>query len=133
MSDAISRYFPAGTKMTRPTGGMCLWVELPAHISALRVYELAMAAGISTAPGPIFSAKQKFPNFIRVNCGNPWSEKIEGAVRELGRIIACVGSESTALKQADREPTLAETRRRQLALGGIGSDQAQPRTMPSIA
>jgi len=55
---------------------------------------MGMAAGISTAPGPIFSAKQKFPNFIRLNCGNPWSEMIENAVRELGRIIACVGSTS---------------------------------------
>src|SRR5712671_2886738 len=28
MSEAITRYFPAGTKLTRPSGGMCLWVEL---------------------------------------------------------------------------------------------------------
>jgi DNA-binding transcriptional MocR family regulator len=109
MSAAISRYFPAGTKMTRPTGGMCLWIELPSHISALRVYELGLAAGISTAPGPIFSAKQKFHNFIRINCGNPWSEKIENAVRELGRIIACVGYESAPVKHADREPPFPES------------------------
>ncbi|HTL59279.1 MAG TPA: PLP-dependent aminotransferase family protein [Candidatus Limnocylindrales bacterium] len=91
MSQAISHYFPPGTKLTRPTGGMCLWVELPAHIDALRVYELGMAAGISTAPGPIFSAKRKFPNFIRINCGNPWSEKMENAVRQLGTIIESLG------------------------------------------
>jgi DNA-binding transcriptional MocR family regulator len=113
MSEAISRYFPAGTKMTRPTGGMCLWVELPAHISALRVYELGMAAGISTAPGPIFSAKHKFSNFIRLNYGNPWSEKIENAVRELGRIIASVGSVGESITRApvDREPAVHEPKR----------------------
>jgi DNA-binding transcriptional MocR family regulator len=94
MTDAITRHFPAGTKLTRPTGGMCLWVELPSHIDSLRVHQRAMAAGISIAPGPIFSAEQKFSNFIRVNCGNPWTETISNAVRELGRIIHSVGEEA---------------------------------------
>ena len=87
MNAAVSRYFPPGTKATRPEGGMCLWVELPSHVNALEVYHQAMAAKISTAPGPIFSAKQKFQNFIRLNFGNPWTEKIENAVKDLGRII----------------------------------------------
>lgn len=87
MSAAISRYFPPGTKVTRPTGGMCLWVELPAHVDSLDVYRRALAAGISTAPGPLFSAKKKFQNFIRLNFGNPWTETIENAVRTLGQII----------------------------------------------
>src|SRR2546425_2207887 len=88
MSEAITRYFPAGTKLTRPSGGMCLWIELPPDIKAMALYHRAMAAGISIAPGPIFSAKQKFENFIRINCGNPWSDTIENAVRKLGEIIA---------------------------------------------
>jgi len=86
MSDAVRRYFPPGTGMTRPTGGMCLWVELPAEVNALEVYHLGMASKISTAPGQLFSAKQKYQNFLRLNCGNPWSERIENAVRELGRV-----------------------------------------------
>jgi DNA-binding transcriptional MocR family regulator len=88
MSEAVSRYFPPGTKATRPTGGMCLWVELPKEIDCLKVYQRAMAAKISTAPGQLFSAKQKYHNFLRLNFGNPWSEKIENAIKELGRIIA---------------------------------------------
>jgi DNA-binding transcriptional MocR family regulator len=91
MSEAVTRYFPSGTKLTRPTGGMCLWVELPPQVDALEVYHRAMAVKITTAPGPIFSAKQSFRNFIRLNCGNPWSERIENAVRTLGQIIASNG------------------------------------------
>jgi DNA-binding transcriptional MocR family regulator len=87
MSAAVSRYFPDGTKATRPTGGMCLWVELPSEVSALTVFHRAMAAKISTAPGPLFSAKQRFHNFIRLNFGNPWTERIEGAVQQLGNIV----------------------------------------------
>jgi DNA-binding transcriptional MocR family regulator len=90
MTEAVSRCFPSGTKVTRPTGGMCLWVELPSKVDSLVVYERAMAAKITTAPGPIFSAKQSFKNFIRLNCGNPWSDKIEDAVATLGKIIASV-------------------------------------------
>ena len=101
MTEAISRYFPPGTKLTRPTGGMCLWVELPANVDALKVYHLGMAAKISTAPGPLFSAKQKYQNFLRLNCGNPWSERIENAVRELGRIITRVASEAGRPKNGD--------------------------------
>src|SRR5206468_9431566 len=92
MSEAITRYFPAGTKLTRPAGGMCLWVELPPEIKAMALYHRAMAAGISIAPGPIFSAKQKFENFIRINCGNPWTESIENAVRKLGDIMGATGA-----------------------------------------
>jgi DNA-binding transcriptional MocR family regulator len=87
MSAAVSRYFPEGTKATRPAGGMCLWVELPENVNALTVYHQAMAAKIGTAPGPIFSAKGKFQNFIRLNFGNPWTDRIENAVSDLGSIV----------------------------------------------
>jgi DNA-binding transcriptional MocR family regulator len=88
MTEAVSRYFPAGTRVTRPAGGMCLWVELPGAADALAVYHRALAIGIGIAPGPIFSAKQRFGNFVRLNCGNPWSEQIENAIRKLAQIIA---------------------------------------------
>jgi DNA-binding transcriptional MocR family regulator len=89
MTQAICRYFPEGTKVTRPSGGVCLWIELPGNIDALSVFHQALAAKISIAPGPVFSAKQKFRNFIRLNCGNPWSDVIENGVRTLGQI--CFG------------------------------------------
>jgi DNA-binding transcriptional MocR family regulator len=88
MTEAITRYFPADTKLTRPTGGMCLWVELSPHVNSIELYHRALAAGICITPGPLFSAKQKFENFIRINCGNRWSEAVDNAVRELGQIIA---------------------------------------------
>jgi DNA-binding transcriptional MocR family regulator len=96
MGEAVSRYFPAGTRATRPTGGMCLWVELPKQIDAMEVYHQAMAKKISIAPGALFSAKQKFPNFIRLNCGNPWSDKVEQAMKTLGEILATHAAEGSA-------------------------------------
>lgn len=87
MTEAISRHFPADTKVTRPTGGQVLWVELPGESNALEVYRQALRENISIAPGPIFSAKKKFQNFIRLNCGNLWSDQIENALAALGKII----------------------------------------------
>src|SRR5437667_6156252 len=105
MSETISRHFPEGTRITRPSGGMCLWVELPPCINALTVYHQAMAARISIAPGPIFSAKQKFENFIRINCGNPWSETIETAIRKLVEIISSIGDGGNGEKFKAARPT----------------------------
>lgn len=88
MTEAVSRYFPEGTKVTRPKGGIALWVELPAHFSALAIYEQALSEKISIAPGSMFSPTQKFQNYIRLNCGNLWSDTIENAVKRLGRIMS---------------------------------------------
>ncbi len=90
MSEAVTRYFPEGTKATRPTGGQVLWVELPKKIDALELYRRALREKISIAPGPLFSPKQAFPNFIRLNCGNPWSEVIENAMIKLGQLMAAM-------------------------------------------
>lgn len=87
MTEAVTRYFPAGTKVTRPTGGHVLWVELPERIDSLDLYRRALRQKVSIAPGSIFSANRKFPNFIRLNCGNPWSDRIEEAMIKLGHIM----------------------------------------------
>ena len=57
MTEAVTRYFPEGTRVTRPTGGMCLWLELPQRIDSLKLFQRAMAAKISIAPGPLFSSQ----------------------------------------------------------------------------
>jgi len=85
MSQAVSASFPAGTRITRPTGGYVLWVEMPSSVNSLELFDRALAAGISIVPGPVFSAKGKFKNFIRLNSGNPWSKSIERAVAQLGK------------------------------------------------
>lgn len=87
MSNAVGRYFPAGTKVTRPQGGYILWIELPNGIDSLELHRRALEQKISIAPGPIFSAKQRYKNFIRLSCGLPWSEKIDQAVQNLARLV----------------------------------------------
>ena len=73
-------------KVTRPTGGYVLWVELPPQVNSLALFRKALAEKISIAPGPIFSAKQKLENFIRLSCGAPWSEAMDQALLKLGQL-----------------------------------------------
>jgi DNA-binding transcriptional MocR family regulator len=87
MLQAIRRHFPAETRVTHPRGGYFLWLQLPSSVSALQVHRLAMAKGISVAPGPIFSPTRGHENFIRLNSGQPWTPSIESAVETLGRIV----------------------------------------------
>jgi DNA-binding transcriptional MocR family regulator len=86
-SDAVAESFPAEIKFTRPGGGFVLWIELPKKVSALKLHERALAEKISIAPGPMFSATQNFQNFIRINCGHPWTSRLERAVEILGGLV----------------------------------------------
>ncbi|PLX87268.1 MAG: GntR family transcriptional regulator [Desulfuromonas sp.] len=85
MADAIGRYFPVDTRVTRPLGGFILWVEMPQQISAMKLYEQARQVGITFAPGPLFSASGKYQNCIRLNAAF-WRDEIDGAVATLGRL-----------------------------------------------
>jgi DNA-binding transcriptional MocR family regulator len=86
MSGAIAERFPPGTRISRPSGGFVRWIELPAGKSALELHARGLAAGISVAPGPIFSAKQRFTSCIRVSCGYPWSDMLDRSIATLGKI-----------------------------------------------
>ena len=86
VSDAIGKYFPAGTKVTRPQGGYLLWVEFPKDVNALKLHTEALEQKVSVIPGPVFSPKQGYKNFIRVSCGQRWSERIDHALLTVGRL-----------------------------------------------
>jgi DNA-binding transcriptional MocR family regulator len=86
VSAAVGEYFPEGTRMTQPRGGILLWVELPRKVSALQLYRRAMAEGISFVPGPVFSARQRLTNFIRLNTALQWNEQVESALKRLGEL-----------------------------------------------
>lgn len=85
-SQAIARYFPESTRISRPDGGYVLWVELPKTINSIELHRQALDAGISISPGPIFSAKGNFTNFIRINCGTAWSERLDRGLIKLGKL-----------------------------------------------
>ncbi len=87
MRRAIHNTFPAGTKVTNPTGGFVLWVELPKKIDCRDVFERALAQRICFAPGDVFTAGKRYRNCLRISCGHEWSDDIEQGVATLGRLF----------------------------------------------
>jgi DNA-binding transcriptional MocR family regulator len=88
MLDAIGNFFPSATSVTLPQGGYFVWLQCPRGTNAIRIHELALAARISVAPGPIFSSRREFRNCLRLNYGHPWSDAVESAVHTLGQLVA---------------------------------------------
>ncbi|HSO18807.1 MAG TPA: PLP-dependent aminotransferase family protein [Desulfosarcina sp.] len=83
---AVIRYFPRDIRVTDPSGGYLLWIELPEAIDTLALYRSALEEGIAITPGHLFSAGDRYRNFIRLNAAN-WSEAAEPAIRRLGVVI----------------------------------------------
>lgn len=86
MVDWVSRYFPAGTRVSRPQGGFMLWVEMPSGFDSQRLNRTLLAHGIQIAPGSIFSAAGKYRNCLRLNYAGKPTPALEDAVRRVGEI-----------------------------------------------
>jgi DNA-binding transcriptional MocR family regulator len=85
---AIGRYFPEGTRLTAPGGGLLLWAELPEGADSLRIFNAARGEGITFLPGVINSADpDRYRNCLRISCAQPWSEAHEAAMATLGGLV----------------------------------------------
>jgi DNA-binding transcriptional MocR family regulator len=94
MAEAIATYFPLGTRMTLPEGGITIWVELPHRLPSPQLFETALAEGILLAPGSMFSNSNRFDHFVRLSCGWRYTEEIDEAMRALGRIVTVLSHDT---------------------------------------
>jgi DNA-binding transcriptional MocR family regulator len=86
LHDAVVRHFPPGTRVSNPHGGYFLWVELPREGDGLALFHRARAAGISIAPGCLFSLGPGLERFIRLNGGI--TGDLEAAMAILGGLAS---------------------------------------------
>ncbi|MGE4297414.1 MAG: PLP-dependent aminotransferase family protein [Desulfovibrionaceae bacterium] len=84
----LAASFPAGLRVTRPHGGLVLWLELPERVDAVRLFFKAKAEGVGIAPGPIFSTQEKFGHFIRISCNGLWDDRTRDGLARLGQLVA---------------------------------------------
>lgn len=84
MIDWVTRYFPAGTRCSRPQGGFMLWVELPDGFDTLRLNRRLLEQNVQIAVGSIFSASGKYRNCLRMNFASMPTPQIEAAVKSVG-------------------------------------------------
>ena len=59
---------------------------MPAKVDTLQLHREALKQHINTAPGALFSVKDRYRNCLRMNCGLPWTEATDAAVRTLGEL-----------------------------------------------
>jgi DNA-binding transcriptional MocR family regulator len=87
MEAAIARWLPAEVSFVRPEGGYFLWLRLADHVDAMQLHRRALQHGVNVTPGPIFSARHAYGNYVRINFGHPWSAQIESAMQTLGTLL----------------------------------------------
>ena len=80
VAQRIQQTFPPGCRITQPTGGYVLWVELPRKVDAVELFRRARARGVIVAPGPLFTMSNRFGNFVRLSYSQPWTPAVEDAI-----------------------------------------------------
>jgi DNA-binding transcriptional MocR family regulator len=88
MIDWVARYFPTGTRVSRPQGSFMLWVELAEDFDTQRLNRALLPLGVQIAVGSIFSASGKYRNCLRMNYAAKPTADVEAAVRTVGETIS---------------------------------------------
>lgn len=102
MADAVARYFPMGCRLSMPQGGLLVWIELPRHVDSREVFALARLEHIGVAPGAAFSTTRRFDHFIRLQYGDPWSAKMDTAIKRLGLIVKKLAERPASSRREER-------------------------------
>ncbi|MBU2293105.1 MAG: aminotransferase class I/II-fold pyridoxal phosphate-dependent enzyme, partial [Gammaproteobacteria bacterium] len=101
MIDWISRYFPAGTRVSRPQGSFMLWIELPVGFDSQRLNRELLQHAIQIAPGSIFSAAGKYRNCLRINYAGKPTPELEQAIRQVGECVAAFLAEQQLVHNSE--------------------------------
>ena len=87
MLAALERHMPAGSRWTRPDGGLFVWAELPAGMSADAIFAAALKEKVAFVPGSAFYAHAPRCEMMRLNYSNRPPEMIEEGMARLGRVV----------------------------------------------
>ncbi|EKN3635923.1 PLP-dependent aminotransferase family protein [Yersinia enterocolitica] len=87
LRQAVVEHFPKNVKISHPSGGYFLWLELEPPFNASELYRRALAQGVSIAPGRMFTTGNQFDHCFRLNASFTWSEQSEKAIRILAMLI----------------------------------------------
>ncbi|MDF2193286.1 PLP-dependent aminotransferase family protein [Paraflavitalea sp. CAU 1676] len=86
--NAITEYFPADTKVSRPQGGLSMWVEFNKKINTTGLFDIALKQKISIAPGRMFTLQDQYQNCMRLSLGLLMSDEVKQRLKVLGRLVA---------------------------------------------
>ncbi|WP_286239575.1 PLP-dependent aminotransferase family protein [Neptuniibacter halophilus] len=73
--------------VSRPEGGLSLWVELAPGHDLAACYLPARSQGIVITPGNLFSAQERFSHCLRLSFAHEWTKPRQQALIRLGQIL----------------------------------------------
>lgn len=86
MVTAIKEHFPVEVGHSEPEGGMFLWCTLPKGVSAVSVFDKAIARNVAFVPGKPFYVDGTAGSF-RLNFSNSTPERIFEGIKRLGQCL----------------------------------------------
>lgn len=87
MMDCFEKYLPEGVKWTNPEGGLFLFVYLPEHMDAEKLFKIAIANKVAFVLGTVFYCDGSGKNTLRINFSYCKDEQIIEGVKRLGQAI----------------------------------------------
>ena len=88
MLAALEQHMPAGTRWTRPDGGMFLWITLPEGYNTTDLLAVALEQQrVAFVPGGAFHANGGGENTMRLNFSFSPPEQIADGVRRLALVL----------------------------------------------
>jgi 2-aminoadipate transaminase len=85
--EACARYLPAGSRWTRPEGGMNVWLRLPDPLDAGDLLPRARKEGVAYVPGRYFAVSRMDRSALRLSFASLEPEEIRSGLEILGRIV----------------------------------------------
>ena len=79
--------FPEGVTLTRPEGGLFLWVTVPEGVSARKVFDKCIEQKVAAVIGDAFYPNDKTDRSMRVNYSCMSDEKIVEGVKRMAKAI----------------------------------------------
>jgi 2-aminoadipate transaminase len=87
LMDSLAEQFGTAAEFEEPKGGIFLWVKLPDNVDTLKLYQAALAAGVSINPGPEWSTdKAHSISRIRMCFASPSHDEIREGIAVLAEV-----------------------------------------------
>jgi 2-aminoadipate transaminase len=87
LMEALSEQFGTSAEFEDPKGGIFLWVKLPDQVDTLKLYQAALAAGVSINPGPEWSTDKAYAGSrLRLCFASPTHEEIREGIALLAEV-----------------------------------------------
>ncbi|HET7884883.1 MAG TPA: PLP-dependent aminotransferase family protein [Bradyrhizobium sp.] len=87
LMEALNEQFGTAAEFETPKGGIFLWVKLPDHVDTLKLYQAALAAGVSINPGPEWSTDKAYAGSrLRLCFASPTHQQIREGIAALAEV-----------------------------------------------